>query len=54
MQSVTLTLLLLSDLQRLTYKSCEDLKSKGIFVSGLYLIEGSSSPQFCQLWGKGF
>ena len=42
------------DLTKISFKSCSAMKSAGIFVSGDYLINGFSTPQTCQLWGRSF
>ncbi len=44
----------ISDLTKISFKSCSAMKSAGIFVSGDYLINGFSTPQTCQLWGRPF
>ena len=44
----------ISDLTKISFKSCSAMKSAGIFVSGDYLINGFSTPQTCQLWGRSF
>jgi len=43
---------LFSDLTTINYANCTTMQSQGVFVTGQYLLAGSSSPKTCQLWSK--